>query len=151
MHASYGRIPVGREVPTIAGRQIVPGTLEKDLRVNQQIYDDIETIQDSMIDLMQKVLNIGLNPSTIPYVQKQCNELVAMINDVGIRYNLTDNFSTPIRQLNTIKEELALAPQSKEPPSAVSRYMLLKARLEVLMDQITRPIISKLAEYKTGQ
>lgn len=49
----------GKAIPTLAGTQLMDGSLPRDFRINQQIYDDITKIQSQMIALMKAVLYLG--------------------------------------------------------------------------------------------
>jgi len=48
-----------KAMPTLAGSQLMTGSVPRDFRINQQIYDDISNIQAQTIDLMNAILRLG--------------------------------------------------------------------------------------------
>lgn len=140
------KVPVGHEVYTLAGEQLTPGVVPSDFRRNQEIYNDIALLQNHMIDLMQMVLDLEIRPHLLPGVQKQMSELITMISNAGIRYDLTAELSVFIRQLNTLMQEIIAVPKTPDPQAPVSRFMLFKARLEVILAEIENLLLTKLVE-----
>ena len=131
------RVSRGPEIRTLLGNQITPGTLPEDFRRNQQIYNDIAELNGHMNNLMQMVLNLGIQPTTIDNVQIAMNQLIQMITNAGIRYNFSSDFEIISNQLRGIMNELRAAPTN-------SYFMLFKARLEVIMAELENALKTKL-------
>jgi len=131
------RVPRGPEVRTLLGNQITPGTIPQDFRINQQIYNDSAELNGHFNNLMQMVLNIGIQPTILFNVERGMNQLVQMITNAGIRYNMPSDFETIRDQLMRIMSEIRAAPLNYN-------FMLFKARLEVLMAEIENAIKTKL-------
>jgi hypothetical protein len=131
------RVPRGPEVRTILGNQITPGTVPQDFRINQQIFNDIAELNGNFNNLMQMILNIGIQPTMLLNVQRGMDQLVQMVSNAGIRYNMSSDFETIRKQLLAIMAEIRAAPLNYN-------FMLFKARLEVLMAEIENAIKTKL-------
>ncbi len=131
------RVKGGPEVETILGNQIVPGTLPRDFRINQQIYNDIAEINGQMNAIMQMILNIPVQPTIIDTIQLNMTKLHQMLTNTGIRYNLTDDFDTLNYQLSEMMRELRNTP-------ITAYFMLFKARLEVIMAEIENALKTKI-------
>lgn len=131
------RVPRGPEVVTLLGSQIVPGAVPQDFRINQQIYNDVAELNGHFNNLMQMILNIGIQPTMLLNVQRGMDQLVQMVSNAGIRYNMASDFETIRKQLMAIMSEIRAAPINYN-------FMLFKARLEVLMAEIENAIKTKL-------
>ena len=120
------RVPKGPEVKTIYGSQLTPGDLRSDLKINQQIFNDIAQFQITMAQLMQMVLTLGTNPTLLDAVQVNMNLLQTMLTNAGIRYNLVANFDILKRELAQIRAEIVGAPRTTD-------FMLFRPRLETIL------------------
>ncbi len=127
----------GPEVRTILGNQITPGTLPQDFRINQQIYNDIAELNGQMNNLMQQILNIPLQPTSIDNVQLNMNKFIELLTNAGIRYNMAADFTTLTNQLISIMSEIRGTP-------ITAYFMLFKAKLEVIRAEIENALRTKL-------
>jgi hypothetical protein len=135
------RVPYGPEVRTLAGQQISPGVVRSDFRANQEIYNDIFTIQQHMLTLMQMVLDAGKNPSLMPQIQAYMDDLIRLITNAGIKYNFS--FANKIQRLQEIMAELKATPRNAE--AVVSPFMLLKVRLETILAELENALNTKFS------
>lgn len=131
------RVKTGPEIRTILGYQITPGTLPRDFRINQQIYNDIAELNGQMNNLMQMILNIPVQPTIIDSVELNMNKFIQLLTNAGIRYNMAADFNTLRNQLVSIMTEIRGTP-------ITAYFMLFKARLEVIMAEIENALRTKL-------
>ena len=94
------RVPVGPEVRTLYGRQLVPGDVRSDLRINQIIYDDIAQVQIRMQKLIQLVLDLGVMPSLLDSVKITMANLLKSLDEIAKRYNLVTEFAIRKNELS---------------------------------------------------
>ena len=131
------KVPSGPDVKTRAGQQLTPGSTPKDFAKNKEIYNDISTIQTSMNELMQLVLNVGLDTKALEQVQSYMAKIVELVSKLAIRYDLRADFEINIKQLQGIAVEIANAPKSAD-------FMLFKTRLETTLAEIQNKLYTKL-------
>ncbi len=131
------RLPHGLEIRTQAGLQVTIGDVKQDLAVNRQIYNDLHQLQASFNAVMQKVLNIGINPADRDITIIGLDKTIQFLRALGVRYNEVENFNIIIDQLKEMMQQIKDAPLSAD-------FMLFKARLEQFLFQIEQVLYSKL-------
>ena len=131
------KVPSGPNVTTRAGQQLTSGATPKDFAKNQEIYNDISTIQTTMNELMQLVLNVGIDPKALEQVHSQMAKVVELVSKLAIRYELRSDFEISIKQLQGIAVEITNAPKSAD-------FMLFKTRLETILAEIQNKLYTKL-------
>ncbi len=135
------RIKSGPEVSTIYGNQITPGTLPRDFRINDQIYDDSAVVSGHIINIMRMVFDLPAQPTIIDNIQLAINQLLQMLTDLGIRYNITPNLASIRTELAEIRDELRNTPIN----SRVNTILMVPYnRLDVIKTQILDLLRTKL-------
>ena len=125
--ANMERVPTGTTIRTLSGLQQSRATTTKEARVDQQIYNDIKEITDVMLALEQIVLDMGIQPQSFIPLQIRMNELISMLRNAAIRYNVS--LDTMIQQLNALMAEVAVAPRT-------ANFGIFKATLEDRLAEI---------------
>lgn len=80
----------GTAVPTIAGAQLTPpGTMPQEVRINQQIFNDIGRLREKMLEFMIDVTSMGIRYDLVPefeLIKKRLEETMTQIeNDLRLK------------------------------------------------------------------
>lgn len=135
------KVKAGPEVGTLQGNQISPGTLPQDFRVNQQIYNDIATFSEYILKIMRMVYDLPAQPLIFENIDIAINQLLAMLVNLGIRYNISSNLDSIRTELVEIREQLRKTPLE----SRVNTILMVPYnRLDVIKSEIENLLRTKL-------
>lgn len=135
------RVKAGPEIATVFGNQITPGTLPRDFRINQQIYDDIATVSQHIITIMRMVYDLPAQPTLMSNIEIAINKLLQLLIDLGIRYNISSNLDSIRTELVEIREQLNATPVY----SRVNTILMVPYnRLDVIKAEIINLLKTKL-------
>lgn len=135
------RVKTGPEVTTILGNQITPGTLPRDFRVNQQIYDDIARVNGHITPIMRMIFALESKPKVLIDIETAINQLLNLLTNLGIRYNISENLSSIRTELEGIKNQLKAIPEG----SAVNTILMVPYnRMDVIRYMIVSLLQTKI-------
>lgn len=133
------RVKTGPEISTIQGNQISPGTLPRDFRINQQIYDDIAVVTGHVTAIMRMVFDLPSKPTLYDNIQVAMNQFLQLLTDLAVRYNL--DLSSIRTELTEIRDELKNLPVY----SRVNTILMVPYnRLDVIRAEIVNLLRTKL-------
>lgn len=138
------RVPTGPEVYTLRGRQISPGSLPRDFRINKQIYNDIAELQIQINLLIQTVLSLAYQPAGLTKAQLEMRDLLEMFGNAGIRYNMVREFEIFRDRLIDIRQDLEAPNKYDKIANPYNYYLTIRFQLETIMSEIENALKLKL-------
>ena len=130
------RVPSGPEVRTNAGAQLTLGSVPRDFRINQEIYNDILILQSKMQKIVQLTLNLGIKPALLDEAKSSMNAFLTLLEKMGIRYGMRADFTLIQNELRQILQDISNAPQEAD-------FMLFRPRLETVIAEIENALRTK--------
>ena len=130
------RVPSGPEIYTLRGRQISPGSLPRDFRINKQIYNDIAELQIQINSLIQTVLSLAYQPERLSKAQLEIRDLLEMFANAGIRYNMKREFDIKQERLIDIRNDLEKPNTYDKIANPYNFYLTIRFQLETIMAEI---------------
>lgn len=147
-------VPHGNAIQTSAGVQLTPGILPEDIAKNREIYNDVQRIENELLDLMRMINAIQRDPAMLAKAQAKLPSILKLITDLGVRYNLTEEFAIQKEALKAYMKKVEKSYQDylnqqhvANPDQSVELlgFWVYRFNLEHIMNEITNKLLSKLS------
>ena len=135
------KVKAGPEIATIYGNQITPGTLPRDFRINQQIYDDIAEVSGHTNKIKRLIFDLAKKLTVIDNINLAINQFIQYLNILGIRYNIASNLPSIQTELAEIRDQL---PANALNPDLNTNLMVPYNRLDVIASEIENLLKTKI-------